>query len=106
MERMNYEPVAERDVDPQKKLILIIYDITDNKARGKFVKLMESFGFRVQKSAFEALVTKRMYKKVIEEIPRFVSPKDNVRVYKLNNSNELYTWGDVHSGFDEEVIII
>ena len=35
--------------DPQKKLVLIIYDIIDNKRRNKMVKHLESFGNRVQK---------------------------------------------------------
>ena len=37
--------------DADKKLVLIIYDIIDNKRRSKMVKLLESYGVRVQKSA-------------------------------------------------------
>ena len=36
-----------------KKLILVIYDIVSDKRRTKFVKFVEKYGFRVQKSAFE-----------------------------------------------------
>ena len=37
--------------DPQKKLVLIIYDIIDDKRRLRMVKLLEAYGTRVQKSA-------------------------------------------------------
>lgn len=38
--------------DDNRKLVLIIYDIVDNKRRLAMVKLLESYGRRVQKSAF------------------------------------------------------
>jgi len=41
--------------------VLIIYDIVDDKRRSKYVKFISSFGFRVQKSAFEAKVDKILY---------------------------------------------
>lgn len=46
----------------QKSLILVIYDITDNKRRSKLVKILESYGFRVQKSAFEARLSDKQYR--------------------------------------------
>ncbi len=40
----------------------ISYDISSTKARNKVVKLLESYGFRVQKSVFEVQLNKRQYK--------------------------------------------
>ena len=40
----------------KKLFVLIIYDIVDNKRRVRFAKKMSGYGFRVQKSAFEALI--------------------------------------------------
>lgn len=45
--------------DRDKRLVLIIYDIINNKTRSKMVKLLESYGRRVQKSAFEVLIASR-----------------------------------------------
>ena len=65
----------------KRKSILIIYDIEDNKKRNKVVRLLESHGIRVQKSAFELYINDseliRMKKKLIE----FVSPNDSIRFY-------------------------
>lgn len=42
-------------------IVLIIYDIVDNKKRNKMVKCLERYGVRVQKSAFEALLGRKKY---------------------------------------------
>ncbi|NMD37131.1 MAG: CRISPR-associated endonuclease Cas2, partial [Christensenellaceae bacterium] len=52
----------------KKYFVLIIYDISDNKRRYQMVKALLSFGFRVQKSAFEAMLKPAKYKKLIEKI--------------------------------------
>ena len=43
-------------VTDKKYFVLIIYDISDNKRRNNMVKILSSYGFRVQKSAFEAML--------------------------------------------------
>ncbi len=88
-----------------KKLVLVIYDIISNKRRSKFVKLMESFGVRVQKSAFEMIITEAQYSLLIGKIPKLISAEDNIRVYKLSIRGEIVSWG---SGMTvpHEVIIV
>ena len=49
-----------------KYLVLIIYDISSNKRRTKMAKLLESYGFRVQRSAFEAVVSMPEYLKLLK----------------------------------------
>ncbi|MBQ7266231.1 MAG: CRISPR-associated endonuclease Cas2 [Firmicutes bacterium] len=96
----------EKEIDVSgKKLVLVIYDIVDNKRRNKFVKLMESYGVRVQKSAFEMIITQKQYNSLILRIPRHITEEDNIRVYRLKVSGEIVTWG---SGMTEpeEVIIL
>ena len=94
------------DIDiSDKRLVLVIYDIVDNKRRLKFVKLMESFGIRVQKSAFEMIITNNQYEHLLKLIPHHIEDEDNIRVYKLRVNGEVVTWG---SGMTEpeEIIII
>ena len=43
----------------KKFIVLIIYDIVDNKIRLKMVKCLERYSVRVQKSAFEALLNRK-----------------------------------------------
>ncbi|MDP3381587.1 MAG: CRISPR-associated endonuclease Cas2 [bacterium] len=42
----------------EKMYLAITYDISNNKARSKIVKILTSYGFRVQKSVFEVEITK------------------------------------------------
>lgn len=53
----NYFWNTEEENSIKKLYILVIYDIVDNKRRVRFAKKMNGYGFRVQKSAFEAMVT-------------------------------------------------
>lgn len=103
IERYDFTDIIE---DADKKLILIIYDIIDNKRRIKMVKLLESYGTRVQRSAFEALINRNQYSKIIEGIKKTISNEDNVRIYRLNSSNELLLLGESYSVYEEEVIVV
>ncbi len=103
IERYDFTDIIE---DADKKLILIIYDIIDNKRRTKMVKLLESYGTRVQRSAFEALINMSQYSKIIEGIKKTISNEDNVRIYRLNSSNEVLLLGESYSVYEEEVIIV
>lgn len=70
------------------------------------VKLLESYGTRVQRSAFEALINRSQYSKIIEGIKKIISNEDNVRIYRLNSSNEVLLLGESYSVYEEEVIIV
>lgn len=94
--------LLERD---KRFLVLIIYDITDNKRRQRMVKYLETYGLRVQKSAFECLLDKKLYRKLTEGIPRLIGPKDNIRVYQLKGNGEMLTWGG-EKNVCEDIIII
>ena len=52
----------------RKYLIVVIYDITDNKRRVAFAKYLQGFGVRVQKSAFECILSSSKYDKLIKGI--------------------------------------
>jgi CRISPR-associated protein Cas2 len=44
--------------------VIISYDITDNKLRNKIAKLLEKYGFRVQKSVFEAYIKPNQFEQM------------------------------------------
>lgn len=98
----NTEETAEKKV-----YILVIYDIVSNKRRVAFAKKMNGYGFRVQKSAFEALISESLYRKLIAEIPRLIcTEEDSVRVYRIMGYGEVSLFGVNESLENEEVIII
>ncbi len=63
-------------------LVLVIYDIPNNKRRTKLATFLEGYGRRVQKSAFECFLSLEDMKKLHTKIARRVKPEeDNVRLY-------------------------
>lgn len=94
------------ELESDKEFVLIIYDIVDNRKRVKLAKLLSGYGKRVQKSAFEAMLTTLRYNKLIEEIPRYIDKtEDNVRIYKITGKGKVTSWGEVPE-FDEEIVLI
>mgnify|MGYP000193497147 CR=1 FL=1 len=74
---------------------MIIYDIVDNKRRTKFAKLLEGYGTRVQKSAFEAMLSQKSYEKLVKEIPYYINPasgEDSVRIYRMIGKGRVKSW--------------
>lgn len=103
----NYFWNTEQISNKKKIYILVIYDIVDNKKRVAFAKKMNGYGFRVQKSAFEAYVSENLYKKLLTAIPGLIDrTTDSVRVYKIKGSGEVNLFGVSPQIEDEEVIII
>lgn len=89
-----------------KRLVLIIYDVVETKRRNQLIKLLESYGYRVQKSAFEALLTQRQYDEITKKIMKIIDECDNVRMYRLNSSNEIVYFGGSEPVYNQDVIIL
>lgn len=95
------------EIHDKKVYVLIIYDIVSNKRRVAFAKKMNGYGFRVQKSAFEAMITLNGYKKLLKEIPGSIdSREDSVRVYRISGYGEVNLFGVNETIENDEVIIL
>lgn len=103
----NYFWNTEQDVTGKRHFVLVIYDIINNKRRTKFAKVMNGYGFRVQKSAFEALIDDNLYRKLQTEIPQYINPdEDSVRIYRMTGYGEVKLFGQNDKISLEEVMII
>ena len=82
----------EKEIFEDNFTVIVIYDIISNKRRMQLSKLLSAFGFRIQKSAFECLLTREKYKLLIERISRYVKSEDLIRMYRLNQNvvTEIY----------------
>ena len=79
----------------------------DNKRRVRLAKKMSSYGFRVQKSAFEAMILPSLYKKLLGEIPKMIDEKvDSVRIYRIVGQGEVTMFGVNKKVEDEKIIIV
>ena len=73
----------------------------------EFAKKMNGYGFRVQKSAFEAMITEKLYGELIDCIPKLIDKTtDSVRIYKIRGQAEVSLFGIGPIIEDEEIVII
>lgn len=106
MEDDSYFFNIEENPENDRVFVLIIYDITENKTRLKLSKLLLGYGFRIQKSAFEAVMTKKKYKELLEKLPAYTSSSDSIRVYKIIGKGQVVSFGRVEENDDEDIIVI
>jgi CRISPR-associated protein Cas2 len=66
-------------------LVLVVYDIPDNKRRTKLSQFLEGYGNRVQLSVFECFLSLEEMTRLYEQVKKRVNlEEDNVRFYWLS----------------------
>lgn len=86
--------------------VLIIYDIIDDKKRNKMAKFLEGYGIRVQKSAFEARLTRKNCDAMIKRAEKIIDvEKDSLRVYLLPDKTYIRFWGTQAEHLQDIIII-
>ena len=89
-------------------MILISYDISDDKLRTKFSKYIMRFGHRVQYSVYEIDNSPRILDNILVDIEcRFMplfSEADSVLIMELSNTCKIMRMG--YAKHDDEVMIV
>lgn len=68
-----------------QSLVVVVYDVPDDKRRTKLAKFLEGHGRRVQLSVFECFLTLEEMRKLHQQLQRRVKPpEDNVRLYWIS----------------------
>lgn len=106
MEREDYFFEIAEKTESDKVFVLIIYDITSNKTRLKLSKLLQGYGFRIQKSAFEAIISKRKYEELLRKLPSYVDTMDSIRVYKIIGKGQVVSFGTSVEKEQEDIVVI
>lgn len=96
----------EQSGKEKKAYVLIIYDIVDNSRRTKLAKFLQGYGFRVQKSEFEALISHSLYTKLLREIEKFVTKEDSIRIYKIVGQGQVTVLGKQENVQQGDCIVI
>lgn len=87
-------------------LVVVIYDVSDNKRRLKVSKVLSGFGKRVQKSAFECIINRKQYDMLLERLKKVIGEEDLLRVYKISGGADVKIWGDISlTEFEEDIIL-
>lgn len=90
-------------------MLIVAYDISDDKLRTRFAKFLSKYGYRLQYSIFEIKNSQRILKLVIAEIEdSFKSEfdqEDSIIIMNLSKQCKLTKFGYATND-DEELIMI
>ena len=90
-------------------MIVISYDISDNKLRSRFAKFIKKFGHRLQYSVFEIDVSERMLDVIETEIKNHFekqfSQTDSIIVFRMSNTCKITRYGYASNDNDELIIV-
>jgi CRISPR-associated protein Cas2 len=66
-------------------LVLVVYDVSDDKRRTKLSNFLEGYGRRVQFSVFECFLSLEEMRQLFEKSKKLIKPsQDNVRFYWIS----------------------
>jgi CRISPR-associated protein Cas2 len=71
-------------------LVVIAYDIEDDRKRNRAAKLLEGYGERVQESVFECWLSQDQLTKAMDRMARIIDQEcDRVRYYRMCRKDSL-----------------
>jgi CRISPR-associated protein Cas2 len=89
-------------------MLIVSYDISDDKVRSKFAKFLEKFGARLQYSIFEIKNSPRILNNIKAEIKnnfeKQFSQEDSVLIFMLSKQCKIERYG--YAKNDEKTLII
>lgn len=80
--------------------VVMLFDISEPKKYRALVKILKSYGSRIQKSVFEAQLKNSQIKHLIFQVGQLMSSKryfnetDRVRIYKIAGNCEVTVMGE------------
>ena len=90
-------------------MVIVAYDISDNRTRTRFAKFLSKYGHRIQYSMFEIKNSKRILDIIVLEIQKgfekYFEETDSVLVLQLSKQCKIDKYGYAKHD-DEEVIVI
>ena len=89
-------------------LIIVSYDIVNDKRRTKLAKKLCDFGRRVQYSVFECDLSKEQLKEMTQKALKQINlEEDSLRIYRICNTcaSEILSYG-IKKGWEEKEDIV
>ena len=78
-------------------MLIISYDISNNKTRTQFSRFLSKFGYRLQYSVFKIKNSQRILNNIIAEVNGVFEKKfietDSIIIFSLSKNCKLYSYG-------------
>ena len=90
-------------------MLLVSYDISDNKLRTSFAKFLSKYGYRLQYSVFEIKNSDRILENITTKIEKYFGERfeqtDSVIIFILSKTCERIKFGYAKNSDDDLIII-
>lgn len=90
-------------------MIIISYDIKNDKLRTRFSQYIKKFGYRIQYSVFEITNSKRVLNNIMQEITnnfeKQFDQNDSVIIIETNENCKITKWGYAKNDEDDIIIV-
>lgn len=90
-------------------MLIVSYDISNNKLRTHFAKFLSKFGFRLQYSVFQVKNSKRILENITTEITASFGKRfeqtDSVIIFHMSKQCKKYAFGYAANDDDELIIV-
>jgi CRISPR-associated protein Cas2 len=91
-------------------MLIISYDIKDDKLRTNFSKFLCKFGYRLQYSVFHIKNSKRILENILKEITNTYEKKfdqnDSVYIFNLSENCKITRFGYAKNEEHDTIIIV
>ncbi|MEZ0296523.1 MAG: CRISPR-associated endonuclease Cas2 [Candidatus Methylacidiphilales bacterium] len=78
---------------------LAVYDISDDRERTRLAKVLEAFGIRIQKSAFELRLTRAQRETILKQVHDLKLNTGWVGFYRIDEAAKRHTAGTLPADF-------
>ena len=91
-----------------KNIIIVAYDISDDKLRNRFSKFLEQYGIRIQYSIFEIQNSSRVLglirSKIEGQFEKQFKMTDSILIFKTDDSRTVKYGNAIHR--DSDIVFI
>ena len=90
-------------------MLIVSYDITDNKTRTQFSNFLSKFGYRLQYSVFKIKNSDRILGNIQAEIKGLFAKKftetDSVMIFSLSKQCKVFSYGYAKNE-EKEIVLV
>ena len=90
-------------------MILVSYDITNDKLRNKFSKYLKKYGVRIQYSVFEIRNSQRLLDNIMSEITNNFEKKfeqsDSIIIIETSKNCKISKWGYAKNDYGDIISV-
>ncbi len=106
MKTLNLERVNLDNLGVNNYLVVVSFDIKDDRRRYYLNKFLRNYGVRIQYSVYECVVNNYYYSELCKNIVNYINNEDKIRIYKLTTTVEIRDIDIINTHFFKRSFII